>query len=567
MEHSNKYNLLMSQLRHIKDIKETEKTKISVVYHEIRETTCILRICKNRDLSDLCRALMTVRNPNMAVVYDYAYENGDTYICEEQIDGTTVEELMKNNGLFSEKETAKIVIEVCKALESIHSLKPPVVHNDITVSNIMIREDGSVKLFDFDISRVYKKGQRQNTVLFGTESVAAPEHYGYGQSEPRTDIYCLGATMHKMLTGAGLDDEHRVTYNGRLKSILEKCTEYDPSNRYESATELIKVLETFLKRKKIILARVIGGICVVAVIALVLFLNQLIGNDADSNGGRGNESFVEQSAEGNNSNISESSNNASGVGSELESSDENSDATSSVQDESKESVKNDSRENAKEIVLKEKYSGSFDVAEGAFWYKFTARNDAEAYRISVSSDKLQYHQIAIYDYTGIKIDQKTKADGANRFIDLYLEPGEEYFVKISKSYGTRGEFEVCVSDKVIDAGKDEASAVELTVGERYTATLDSTLSDWFAFCAQEDGRYTYTIHNIDVGCRISVKSHQEGLTNTTYISNEDNATQTTYEMTAGETVYFEVQVDGNGYNADGFDADGQYIIVVEKFVK
>ena len=100
---------------------------------------------------------------------------------------------------------------------------PKIIRNDINPTNIKIRPDGTVKLFDFDISRLYKKGQSQNTVLFGTEEFAAPEHYGYGQSEPRTDIYCLGVTMHKMLTGKVLSSEHQSTYTGKLKKIINKC--------------------------------------------------------------------------------------------------------------------------------------------------------------------------------------------------------------------------------------------------------------------------------------------------------------------------------------------------------
>ena len=166
---------------------------------------------------------------------------------------------------LTEKETARIIIAVCNALEDLHREEPPVVHNDINPSNIMLREDGSVKLFDFDISRLYKKGAGQNTTLFGTEEYAAPEHYGYGQSEPRTDIYCLGATMHKMLTGAILSAEHRITYRGKLKPILEKCLQFDPEKRYASVQALRKDLERFISgKKRLLLWLQLGAVVCVA---------------------------------------------------------------------------------------------------------------------------------------------------------------------------------------------------------------------------------------------------------------------------------------------------------------
>ena len=316
MEHSNKYRFLMSQLRVIDTLKENDKTKICMVYHEGMKTSCILRVCKNRDLSVVCTALRKVRNPNIVVVLDYVYENGNTYILEENVSGQTIEEIIETEECFSEQRTARVIIEVCKALEKLHQLTPPVVHNDINPSNIKIRDDGSVKLFDFDISRTYKKGQAQNTVLFGTEEYAAPEHFGYGQSEPRTDIYSLGVTMHKMLTGKGLSTDHKITYNGQLKKIIQKCLEVDPQNRYTSARALRKDLEkassirkTFAKKTMVAL---LCFIFLAAIVTCFLFKESST-NDSDYQGTPGmnalhgvNESSELYSAE---ENVSEDSRN------------------------------------------------------------------------------------------------------------------------------------------------------------------------------------------------------------------------------------------------------------------
>ncbi len=255
----------MSQLKHIEDVKETDKTKISIVFYELKKASCILRICKKRDLTAVCMALQKIRNPNTVVVYDYVYANGDTYILEENVCGKTVEEIMEKS-TFSEKETARIIIGVCNALKEVHAMQPPIVHNDINPSNIMIEEDGNVKLFDFDISRTYKKGNRQNTVLFGTEEYASPEHFGYGQSEPRTDIYCLGVTMHKMLSGKSLSAEHKMVYSGKLKNIIKKCLEFDPKDRYANVDALKKALEEHVH----------GGAFFRKAIALVLLAAALV---------------------------------------------------------------------------------------------------------------------------------------------------------------------------------------------------------------------------------------------------------------------------------------------------
>jgi len=267
-----KFQFFMSQLTHVRDVKDTEKTHISVVFHQGRQAYCILRRCKGRDLSGVCDALRKVRHPNTVVVYDFVYAEGDTYILEENLSGTSLEECLSEDRLFSEEETARLMLRLCDGLEPLHSLQPPLVHNDINPSNIMLREDGSIKLFDFDISRLYKQGAGQNTELFGTEEYASPEHYGYGQSEPRTDIYSMGVTMHKMLTGKGLTARHEITYRGRLRPILEKCLRLDPKQRYRDVGALRKELEGSLTGKKRLVFWVSVAAAGLLLLALLLWI-------------------------------------------------------------------------------------------------------------------------------------------------------------------------------------------------------------------------------------------------------------------------------------------------------
>lgn len=266
MNNDYKTEFFMSQIQHLRDIRENEKIKISLIFYEGIQGPCVLKTCKNRDLSEVCQKLMEVRHPNVAVVYDYLYANGNTYVIEEFMNGITLREFISENGVFKEKDTEKIIIDVCKGLEILHSQKPPIVHNDINTANIMMKEDGSVKVFDFDISRTYKTGAGKNTRLFGTEEYAAPEHFGYGQSEPRTDIYSLGVTMHEMLTGEQLTQEHKMIYNGKLKKIIKKCVEVDPKKRYFSAKQLRKDLE----KKKSFGIKVLKSILSIIVVMILL---------------------------------------------------------------------------------------------------------------------------------------------------------------------------------------------------------------------------------------------------------------------------------------------------------
>lgn len=273
-----RYEFIMSQVKMIRDITETEKVKISLVFYEGSQMPCVFKICKNRDLLDVYQTLMKVRHPNLAMIYDCVYENGNTYVVEEYIQGKTIADILAVEGTFTEQETIRIMKEVCEGLEVLHQQEPSLIHNDIKASNIMLREDGSVKLFDFDISRIYKDGSSKNTRLMGTHEYAAPEHYGFGQSEPCTDIYSLGVTMHEMLTGTGLDHEHQVTYKGRLTDIIRKCVEIDRKKRYASAMLLKADLEKVQKKAHPTKFFAFGAMCAVVLLVMgVSFFSGAIG--------------------------------------------------------------------------------------------------------------------------------------------------------------------------------------------------------------------------------------------------------------------------------------------------
>lgn len=487
------FDFFMSPLTHLEDIRENEKTKLSIVYHRVRQTTCVLRICKNRDLSGVCEALCKIRNSGAVVVYDYVYENGDTYILEEKLDGRTIAEIMEEEGLLAEDKTARIMIEVCKALEDLHREQPPIIHNDINVSNIMICEDGRVKLFDFDISRLYKKGQNQNTTLFGTEEYASPEHYGYGQSEPRTDIYCMGVTMHKMLTNKGLTSEHRMTYQGKLQGILSKCLAFDPKSRYASVGALKRDLERFLSRKKIAFRKICGILAAVLLITGTVkgirFLDELSA-DAPANAGDHAE-------------VDSSQNTPQGEDPAADAVQTETPKTTPQQEIPSESQTNDSRSTAQELVLNQEYQEVIEEGGVPDWYCFQTTEHLSVYRIWMQSELGPYYiNVRLYDEVGLVVDEFDVYPSHDKedFLDLYLKAGEKYAIKVSAADIV--DYRICVSERVCDAGTDQDSATEILLNQQHFAIANSTLDDWYMFEAPEEGIYVVTCHNIDVGAPI-----------------------------------------------------------------
>ena len=115
-----KYDFLISQVSQIRDIKEDEKIKISVVFYEGTQAPCVLKVCKNRDMTKVYQKLMDIRHPNMVTVYDVVYANNNTYIIEEFVSGKTLYEALQEHGKFSEREVAQMMIDVCSGLELLH---------------------------------------------------------------------------------------------------------------------------------------------------------------------------------------------------------------------------------------------------------------------------------------------------------------------------------------------------------------------------------------------------------------------------------------------------------------
>lgn len=162
-------------------------------------------------------------------------ENGITYVVEEFIQGQTLQEYVNNKGPLSEDEVIEIGIKLCEGLDVLHQQN--IIHRDIKPSNIMLTNDGNIKLIDFDASRIYKKGNTQDTCFIGTASFAPPELLNEGQTCQQSDIFSLGVSFRALLPDG---------YKGKLTAIIDKCTMHDMRKRYSN----VKKLKTALVSKQ-----------------------------------------------------------------------------------------------------------------------------------------------------------------------------------------------------------------------------------------------------------------------------------------------------------------------------
>jgi serine/threonine-protein kinase len=192
--------------------------------------------------------LARLAHPNLPRVTDHFEESGKNYLVMEFVPGETMAAYIGRTGLPQPPErVANWTRQLCDVLEYLHGQRPPVIFRDLKPANIMITPQGSLKLIDFGIARLFKPGQAKDTQAFGTIGYSAPEQYGRGQTDARSDVYSLGVLLHQLLTGYDptatpfrLPPANRVNpqLGEAVSAALARATATDPENRFASVGEL-----------------------------------------------------------------------------------------------------------------------------------------------------------------------------------------------------------------------------------------------------------------------------------------------------------------------------------------
>jgi serine/threonine protein kinase len=158
----------------------------------------------NLSASEMARALVDFRreanllvqlnHPNLPQVSDFFEEGTKAYLVMEFIEGKTLEQVLEDaGGPLDESLVMGWALQLCSVLHYLHSRPQPIVFRDMKPSNVMVTEDNQLKLIDFGIARIFKTSATKDTTLLGSQGYAPLEQYGSGQSDPRSDIYALGA--------------------------------------------------------------------------------------------------------------------------------------------------------------------------------------------------------------------------------------------------------------------------------------------------------------------------------------------------------------------------------------
>ncbi len=190
--------------------------------------------------AEVYERLKSIRHKSLVPVLYLAKGARGAVVILEYVSGQTIGERMETQGLFHEKDAVSYMIQLLRGLYVVH--QAGIVHRDIKPDNLLISTDGILKILDFDISRIYKKHSRQDTQLNGTQGYAAPEQLGHQQTDARSDIYASGVLMNVMLTGCR-PNEQPYTDNKAIHTIIRRCFEISPENRYQSSGKMLQALE------------------------------------------------------------------------------------------------------------------------------------------------------------------------------------------------------------------------------------------------------------------------------------------------------------------------------------
>lgn len=177
-------------------------------------------------------------------------------LLRSYLPGETLDSYREREDEYSEEACVQLGQKLCALLEILHSQEPPVIHRDIKPENIILLPDGKIGLIDFGIARQYKDGQDTDTRHMGTRSTAAPEQYGYAQTDRRTDLYALGMTLIWALTGC-YDREalQEAEISPHLRKTLEKAVAFAPEARFQDAAAFSVALSgKTSRRRKMVLA-------------------------------------------------------------------------------------------------------------------------------------------------------------------------------------------------------------------------------------------------------------------------------------------------------------------------
>ncbi len=204
------------------------------------------------------RSAAALSHPNIVVVYDAGQENGHYFITMEHLQGTTLEQILKQRGAMAAQIVASLGVQICAGLHYAHANK--IIHRDIKTANLFFTRERTVKIMDFGLAKMVEEVRKGATMISGTPYYMAPEQALGENVDHRADLYALGVTFWNLLTNAFPFESGDVTFHHRntpapdvrtrapaapaeMAALVAKLMAKRPDARFQNAADVAQVLQ------------------------------------------------------------------------------------------------------------------------------------------------------------------------------------------------------------------------------------------------------------------------------------------------------------------------------------
>lgn len=256
----------MADVYKAQDVMENRPVAVKILKPEFSKDEEFLRRFRNES-----KAIAVLSHPNIVKIYDVGFTDEIQFIVMEYIDGITLKEFIEQQGVLKWKDALHFITQILRALQHAHD--KGIVHRDIKPQNIMLFSDGTIKVMDFGIARFSRiDGKTMSDKTIGSVHYISPEQAQGLMTDERSDIYSVGIMLYEMLTGRKPFDGDKAVavavkhmqekaVNPReimpsipeaLEEIVIHAMEKKPADRYQSAAEMIRDIDTFKLNQSVV---------------------------------------------------------------------------------------------------------------------------------------------------------------------------------------------------------------------------------------------------------------------------------------------------------------------------
>lgn len=205
------------------------------------------------------QTVLKLRHPNIVSGLELFEWQGRQYFVMEFVTGETLEKRLREaNAPAFEQDALRWTIQMARVFMYLHGQQPPIIYRDLKPANVILSPEGTIKFIDFGVARTHKQGKAKDTVAIGTFGYAPPEQYGKGQTDARSDIYTLGATLYHLLTNLpprplytpkpGEIQAINPPVQSRTEQIVIRAMQQDREQRFPSAIEMERAMQACLSQ-------------------------------------------------------------------------------------------------------------------------------------------------------------------------------------------------------------------------------------------------------------------------------------------------------------------------------